>query len=72
MTDLLDLAIQRSEEAIEARANVFEIMAKVHAAMELAGAESDDRTAYIDACVDSGAYDNALALSRSELRKIVG
>ena len=70
--DILELAIEQSARAIEERANVYEIMARVSDTMKRAGADDDDVSAYLDACMESESYANALTLSRSELRKIAG
>lgn len=70
--DILDLAVEQSERAIQERANVYEVMARVSDTMKRAGADDNDVSEYLDACMQSGDYENALALSRSELRKVVG
>ena len=70
--DLLELALEQSEQAINSRANVYEIIARVSDTMKRAGAGADDVDAYVDASFGSPDYESVLSLSRSELRKIAG
>ena len=65
-------SLRLAEKAIQEHANVYEVMAHVRNAMIEAGADDADVNACLDGVINSGDYENALALSRSELRKIAG
>ena len=64
--------LKAATDAIEARANVFEVMAHIDSAMREHGASEDDVIAYLETVLQSGDYETALAISRRECRRIAG